>query len=218
MRSHRITLSGLHDAVERFAGAAGPDAGWAALQSATAPAIDPSVPVHRRALHVWLNAWGCRIRYPRPGEPDLFDSGVADWWQRWGDHLPAPGVRLAELGDDTFPALGECYADLAATAVSAGPRRRSIGSTAATKMLFALRPEALMPWDEAIAKALHGGRTGADYAAHQRLGRDWARALLAEAGTDEASLGARLGRPGRPLAKMLDDYCYLVFTRGHVPA
>jgi hypothetical protein len=31
---------------------------------------------------------------------------------------------------------------------------------------------------------------------------------------DEAELGEHLGQPGRSLAKMLDDYCYLTFTRG----
>ncbi len=216
MRSPQITLRGLHEAVERFAGAAGPDAGWVALQSATTPAIDLAVPTHRRALHVWLNAWGCRLRYSRPGEPDLFDSGIAEWWQSRQHELPAPGVTLANLDEAELLALGECYAELAAVPVSAGPRRRSVGPTAATKLLHALRPAALMPWDEAIARALHGGRSGAAYLAHQRLGRDWARSLLAEAAMDEAELSAHLGQPGRPLAKMLDDYCYLVYTRGHV--
>ena len=60
---------------------------------------------------------------------------------------------------------------------------------------------------------LHGRRDADAYAAHQRLGRTWARHLLGEAGTDEETLSRHLGQPGRPLAKLLDDYCYLVFTR-----
>ncbi|GAA2463848.1 hypothetical protein [Winogradskya humida] len=214
MHSSQITLDALRKAVAEFAGPGVPDAGWAALMTRTAPAIDPSVATHRDALHVWLNAWGCRIRYPRPGEENLFDSGVEQWWKQWQHALPAPGVSITGLLDADFPALGECYQELALVSVSAGPRRRGIGATAATKMLYALRPQALMPWDEAIAKRLHGRRDAASYAAHQRLGRDWSLALLAEAGMDEAELGEHLGRPGRSLAKMLDDYCYLTFTRG----
>ena len=57
-------------------------------------------------------------------------------------------------------------------------------------------------------------RDSAAYARHQRLGRGWARRILAEAGRDEAALADALGRPGRTLAKMLDEYCYLAITRG----
>ena len=32
------------------------------------------VPAHRDALLAWLNAWGCRIRTPRPGEPTPFQD------------------------------------------------------------------------------------------------------------------------------------------------
>ncbi|MFI5631012.1 hypothetical protein ACIA8E_16875 [Streptomyces sp. NPDC051664] len=208
------TLDQLRSAVGRFSRYTAAEAAWTTLREATAPAIDPAAAGHRAALLAWLNAAGCRIRYPRPGEPDPFDSGVAHWWQRRGGELPAPGVALTELDDAGIEQVALCFAELSATPASLARRPRPLGPTAAAKLLYALRPQAVMPWDAAIAQALHGGRDGGAFAGHQRLGRAWGRAVLDEAGTDESSLAAQLGVTGRPLAKMLDDYCYLTLTVG----
>ncbi|MBB5958152.1 hypothetical protein FHS29_004760 [Saccharothrix tamanrassetensis] len=196
--------------MEQFGGYTQPDRSWTALLAATDPAIDLARSAHREAAHRWLNAWGCRIRYPRPGEPQVFDRGLAEWWERWHVALPQPVTRIGELTDEEIEQLGGCFAELAATPAAA---RRSLGPTAASKLLFALRPNSLMPWDDLIAQALHGARDRAAYVAHLRLGRGWALDLLAEAGTGETDLVARLGRPGRSLAKLLDEFCYLVHTR-----
>jgi hypothetical protein len=210
-------LAALRAAVLAFPGG-GADRAWTRLTAATAPAIDPFRPDHRYALLVWLNAWGCRVRYPRPGEDDPFDSGVARWWRRRGATLVGADRTLANLTDEQIGYAAECYADLAALPVALGKGGRSLGPTAAAKLLYALKPASLMPWDAAIADQLHGGRDSAAYARHQRLGRGWARLILAEAGRDEAALADALGRPGRTLAKMLDEYCYLAITRGWRPA
>jgi len=216
MRSASLPLRTLRAAVAEF-GAEGPDASWRALLDATTPAIDLSRAEHQQAMLRWLNAWGCRIRYARPGEPDVAGAGLGQWWAMWAGSLPPAGATLAELDDAVIDGLGPAYAALVAVPMSGPPRARGLGSTAATKLLYALRPAALMPWDAAIANALHGGRDAAAYVAHQRLGRDWAVGVLAEAGVDEPGLAASFGAPDRTLAKMLDDYCYLAFTRGSMP-
>jgi hypothetical protein len=172
MRTTPLPLRTLRVAVAEFA-TAGPDTSWQTLLGATAPAIDLSRPAHQQAALRWLNAWGCRIRYPRPGEPDVAGAGLGRWWAQWSAALPAAGVTLAELADPAIDALGPAYAALVATPVSAPPRARGLGPTAATKLLYALRP---------------------------------------------AALAVSLGQPDRTLAKMLDDYCYLAYTRGTVPA
>lgn len=175
--------------------------------------FDGAAPGHCRALLNWLNSWGCRIRYPRNGEPDLFAAGMHQWWARHGDALPPATSSLPDLTDQDIVQVGDCFAELAGIAVGDPARPRTLGATAASKVLYALRPHAFMPWDEAIARRLHGGRDAAAYAAHQRLGRAWARDLLRQTGLGEAQLAATLGAAGRPLAKILDDYCYLRFTR-----
>jgi hypothetical protein len=89
---------------------------------------------------------------------------------------------------------------------------RTLSSTAAAKALFALRPRTVMPWDAAIALALHGARDGDAFARHQALGRGWADALLADTRLTEPRLAAAAGRPGASLAKLLDEYCYMGIT------
>ncbi|WP_234439694.1 hypothetical protein [Streptomyces bicolor] len=207
-------------AVRRFAQYTRVDEIWRDYLSATGDRPDLAEPAHRKALLRWLNAAGCRIRYPKPGEPDPFDEGLAAWWRSRGADLPRRA--LAELTDDDVDVLGDCFTELAAAPAALSPatgRVRALGPTAAAKALHALRPHTLMPWDEAIAAHLHGARDGAAYAAHQRLGRDWAARLLSEARLgirveDALTFAETLGRPSRPLPKMLDDYCYLAITVG----
>ncbi|MFJ1755068.1 MmcQ/YjbR family DNA-binding protein [Kitasatospora sp. NPDC088134] len=208
-------LADLAAAAEVFNGFPGVDRSWLALRELTGPAPDPGSAAHRRALLRWLNSWGCRIRYPREGEPDLFDTGLADWWTAWADRLPAPGPGLAELDDTAIRRLAHAYADLAAVPVAAGRSARTLGPTAAAKTLYALRPAAVMPWDAAIAEHLHGARDADAFARHLTLGRTWARAVLAEARTAGApadggtSVPELVGRAPVSLAKVLDEYLYV---------
>ena len=149
------TVAELERAVLEFGGYANVDRSWTVLSEVTGAEADPSRQEHRQALFTWLNAWGCRLRYPRPGEPDVFDTELAVWWTEHAAHLPGTGESLIDLSDAQVAALGECFAGLAAMPAVGGPRSRALGSTAASKLLYALRPKTLMPWDEAIATRLH---------------------------------------------------------------
>lgn len=193
-----------------FNGFASADTAWLHLLAATKPALDLAQADHRVLLLRFLNAWGCRIRYPREGEPALFDSGVAAWWQVWGHALPS--ADLADLTDGAVDAAANAYAQLAAIELSAGRTRRTLGPTAAAKALYALRPRAIMPWDAAIAVRLHGDRDGAAFGRHLRLGRAWARAVVAESGLAAEALPGAVGRPAVSLAKLLDEYLYVTIT------
>jgi hypothetical protein len=202
------TRDRLARSVAVFNGFANVDRTWHEFVDRTAPGIDLDRPDHRQLMRRWLNSWGCRIRYPRDGERDAYDDATAAWWDRFGTALPSGLLRLTT--DDDLTALGAAYAALAAA--PAGPTR-TLGPTAAAKALYALRPETVMPWDAAIAVALHGARDGAAFTRHLRLGRSWAAALSAELGADDAAIPALLGRPGISLAKILDEYTYVCITR-----
>jgi hypothetical protein len=195
-----------------FNGYANVDGSWHEFVERTAPGVDLGRPDHRRLMHRWLNSWGCRIRYPREGEPDPYDAGMAAWWAEFGAALPSGRLRLATDGD--LLALGTAYAALAATPAGA---TRTLGPTAAAKALYALRPDTVMPWDAAIAVALHGARDGAAFTRHLGLGRGWAAALVTRLGVDDAAVPALLGRPGVSLAKILDEYTYVLITRQSDP-
>lgn len=204
-------LAELRRAAEVFNGFANVDASWLRLLEEAQTAIDLSQPAHRTILLRWLNSWGCRIRYPRDGEPSPFDDGVRTWWETWGTTLPS--ADLAGLTDAEIDTAAKAYGDLSSVVVSAGRSRRTLGPTAAAKALYALRPNTIMPWDAAIAAAIHGARDGAAFGAHLRLGRAWAAAVIAEAGDDGAEIPALVGRPVS-LAKILDEYLYVAFTMG----
>jgi hypothetical protein len=202
------TRDRLAHSIAVFNGYANVDGSWHEFVDRTAPGVDLGRPDHRQLMRRWLNSWGCRIRYPRDGEPDQYDEGMAAWWTGFGTALPSGLLRLAT--DDDLAALGTAFAALAGT--RAGPTR-TLGPTAAAKAMYALRPETVMPWDAAIAVALHGARDGAAFTRHLRLGRSWAAALAAELGVDDAAIPALLGRPGISLAKILDEYTYVFITR-----
>ncbi len=204
------SLADLGRAARLFNGFANVDATWLRLIHLTEPAIDLSRADHRMLLLRWLNSWGCRIRYPREGEPALFDSGIGAWWRSWRSALPS--VSLARLSDGDIDAVAQAYTALAALQVSAGPAARTLGPTAAAKALYALAPRAIMPWDAAIAARLHGNRDGAAFGRHLRLGREWAAAVIAESGGDEDALPELVGRPTVSLAKILDEYLYVTIT------
>lgn len=208
-------LEQLRAAVTRFSQLPGADR--TAAPETAAPVLDLAIREHRTELLRWLNSWGCRIRYPRAGETDLFDAGIRDWAARWSGVVVPAEVTLARLTDEDIALLGEYYADLANLTVGTPGRLRSLGSTAASKTLYRLRPRTFMPWDDAIANSLHGARDAEAFMAHQSLGRSWARRLLDESRLDERALAASLGREGRSLAKLLDDYCYMRYTRGELP-
>jgi hypothetical protein len=193
-----------------------PDRSYEVLRAATSPKMDLARADHRHALHRWLNAWGCRIRLPREGEPDPFDVAIESWWVGERGSLRAIHEPLAQLSDRNLRRIGAAYDGLSASIVAfdKNGKGRSLGPTAAAKALYALRPESVMPWDLAIAAHLHGARDGAAFTRHLALGRQWANSLMQESGLDEQDLLAALGRPGSTLARVLDEYCYVRYTLG----
>jgi hypothetical protein len=204
------TLDDLRASSATFTSLGDVDRATRELWAVTGRRLDLAVPGHRDALLTWLNAWGCRIRLPRPGESTPFQDSIGAWWEEWAGALPSR--PLHRLTDSDVRRLGEAHASLAALPVTAGVPIRRLSSTAAAKALFALRPQTVMPWDAAIALALHGARDGDAFARHQALGREWSRSLLAGTGLTESRLTAAARRPGSTLARLLDEYCFVHIT------
>jgi hypothetical protein len=195
-------------------------AGGVALAGATGTSIDLTVPAQREELRRWLNRWVCRLRYPLPGEPDLFAGSIADWWKAAGSSLPAQPIEV--LSGEEIALLADGYADLAARpgalrtrgGVAAG--ERTIAPTAASKIMYVLRPETVPPWDAAIAKATVGGTSRDHFARHLTAAHAWAGALLAEARRlGVVDIPARVGRPASSLARIRDEWMYLTITANH---
>jgi len=207
MRSAEPTLDQLEALFRRYPQETA-DASLEALREATGGVLDLDSPQHRCDLLHWLNKWLCRIRYPREGEPDLFGESLAGWH---GEYPGLPASPVVDLGRAQIDILVDAYSALAKRAATP---RRTIGSTAASKILFVLRPETVPPWDRQIARRTVGGITGAHFAAHLTQAQAWATAILADAAARGiADVPAHVGRPTSSLAKIWDEWHYLTITR-----
>ncbi len=195
------------------------DASLAVLLRAAGSAADLAITEQRDEMRRWLNRWLCRLRYPLPGEPDPFSDSLALWWAATGSGLPDSPV--AELSDEEVGLLADSYADLASRSGALRTRNgapagcRTIAPTAASKIMFVLRPQTVPPWDAAIARATTGGTSRDHFGRHLQAARTWATGILDEARRHGIpDIPAHVGRPSSSLAKLHDEWQYLTITRG----
>ena len=157
-----------------------PDKSIERLHQATRNKPNPSKPGHVVELRVWLNAWNCRIPYPRDGV-DLQVPSLDAWWKKHRRHLS--DVPLQDLDDQGLDSFANAYEDL--IDMPAGINNvgtvRSLAPTASSKLLWILRPQTACPWDVRIAKAGGQGSQRDGYANHLRKARSWAQGITQEA-------------------------------------
>jgi hypothetical protein len=168
-----------------------------------------------RAARVWLNAWQCRIGYPTDDEDDVLIDALALWWVRWSTRLPPLGRGLVNLTHAELDDLTSAFEELrVAPAFRRAGRVRQVSSTAGAKLLYALRPDAVTPWDKQISS--RAGVAG-DFRAHLADARAFASALHDEAAErhllQDQDLPTYLGRPESTLARIIDEVLYLIITR-----
>ena len=207
------TLDALSNVLGRASQGQG-DTSVARLLEATAGQPNPSKPSDVVALRLWLNAWNCRIPYPRD-DVDLLIPSLDTWWKRHRRRLV--DVALVDLDDRGIDAYASAYSDLVdlPAGVSNIGRIRSLAPTASSKLLWVLRQRTACPWDAAIAKAGGRGSQRDGYAHHLRTAREWARQITIEAaerGID--NVPAHVGRPHSTLVRIYDEWCWEAFTRG----
>ena len=90
------------------------------------------------------------------------------------------------------------------------------GPVGAAKILFAIRPEALPPWDEPILEELGYDGSGASY----RRYLDWVRQSIEHLteqalrfGIGRSDIPRLLGRPKSSLCKLIDEYNWVAITK-----
>jgi hypothetical protein len=99
-------------------------------------------------------------------------------------------------------------------------KSRGLGPTITSKILFAVRPNAAIPWDELIQaqfKFQRGGRD--DYRSMLALSKDELEMVIADAArcgvTDVRNIPEAIGSPDRTLVRLLDGYHWITITRRH---
>jgi hypothetical protein len=100
------SLADLRKTAAVFNGFANVDTAWLRLAEDIKPPIDLSRADHRLTLLRLLNSWGCRIRYPRAGEPAPFDTGMAAWWRRHRQAAAWPPPRRHRFRAAPAPRAG----------------------------------------------------------------------------------------------------------------
>jgi hypothetical protein len=210
------TLAGLTRVLHGFGAAS--DLTLVEARSTIGPPCDPGNPEHAAQLRGWLNRWTCRIGIPPAGETDHFVANLTGWWIEVSPGLPDESARLARLTDQELQSIASAYGSLAPriAAVNRKGVARSFGPTATAKLLYFLRPLAVTPWDEAIARHVPGEGQGA-FLEHLLVCRAWANALIEEAaagGLEEDEIGPSVGRPLSSVAKLIDEWLYMTLTAG----
>lgn len=215
-----MLLEDIKDACRLYGMITGFDTTLADFRQAVSPAFDPFNDAHRIALIKWLNTWACR-QFSIKDRP-LASASLAAWAGDWLEQLPGPERHLTELGPSE---IRTCYEAFEALCRQTASRRElpngkvstvTYGPTGAAKTLFAIRPLAIPPWDEPIRSELehhgvHSFRAYLDRVANQL------RELSAEAGVSVSELPALIGRPDSSPPKLIDEYNWIVITKGIKP-
>lgn len=122
---------------------------------------------------------------------------------------------LSELTRDELGCIQEAYQSLserkASDRVKNGKKVAvSSGPTGASKILFAIRPEAIVPWDTSIRDTF--GVPYAEFLERARLTLRELETASRKHGLELADLPKRLNRPQSTLAKLIDEYYWITIS------
>jgi hypothetical protein len=189
------------------------------LRESTASSINLSDSAHRASLLNWLNDWGCR--HLSKESHHIASSAILDWHNQEGVKLFSADKPLWELSDREITIVSNAYGALKAR-IGACPTRGdqelqiSIGPTAASKILFAIRPAALMPWDEAMRKEF--GCDGSSESYFKFLVEikelaDKIRELCKTNGFNILELPHKINRDSSTVLELINEYIWVTVTR-----
>jgi hypothetical protein len=189
------------------------------LSDGTDKNINLANPEHRRSLLRWLNDWGCR--HLAEDQHDVASESIGDWYKTKGVALFEANKPLWELEDGELEAAAWAYGalkDMAGARRIRGGRdlEISIGPTAASKILFAIRPKALLPWDEAMRVAFKCSGSPGSYVRYlkriRKLTLDIAD-LCQSKGFQIDDVPRKLGRPDSTVVAIVNEYIWITETR-----
>jgi hypothetical protein len=189
------------------------------LNKATGYCMNLTDPQHRIYLLTWLNEWGCR-NLPKE-QHDVASDSISKWYEIYGTSLFSKEKPLWELADGDLKKTAYSYGflkdEIGAWRVRGKSKRKvHIGPTASSKVLFVLRPKALMPWDEAMRK--HFGCSGnpGSYFKYLIIIRNLTlhlENLCRNKGFQIDDLPQRLGRSNYTVLALINEYIWVTVTR-----
>ena len=189
------------------------------LKEATGGSVDFTNPAHRTSLLKWLNDWGCR--HLSKESHYIASSAILDWHHQEGIKLFSMGKAIWELDNQELAAVMSAYGSLkdrtGARSTRGGKRlQMDIGPTAASKILFAARPKALMPWDEAMRNEFGCDGSKESYFKFLIETRKMALKIgrLCEANNfDISKLPHKIDRGRSTVIELINEYIWVTVTR-----
>ena len=196
------------------------DSSYRSLLKATRPQLDLGIENHRYALLKWLNIWGCRQFAKKYHE--LASNEIKDWYKKHSEYLFDKDRLLMYLTDNDINSVNNIYSDLASRTASKRKLRNKlskvkIGPTGTAKILFALRPNTFIPWDQPIRVKLELDGTAVSYCNYLRKVRNHLNELNKDCirnGIELNELPRLLNRSRSSLAKLIDEYYWVTITNG----
>lgn len=200
------------------------DDSYIVFLKATNPAPNLDLEDHRVLLLGWLNKWGCR-QFAKKYH-NLASEEIRTWYQEFKSTAFPREKVLLDLSEKEIEFASQSYERLTERQASKRKMRSgnlstiSIGPTGAAKILFAIRPNALMPWDDSIRKGLGFDGSARSYAEHLRKARAELEELSECCERNRyrlADLPSLVGRPTSSLPKLIDEYYYITLTKKYPP-
>ena len=214
-----VTLGRMAVAVLLFNSLTPYNASLATFRSATGDSLDLATQKHRRVLLKWLNNWGCR--HLSKEQHQIASKSIFDWYQSNCATLFSDEMPLWQLEDQEIETAANAYGSLkdrmGARNVRHGDQLHvHIGPTAASKILFALRPRALMPWDDAMRKSFGYDDSPKSYFKYLVEIRDLTlhiEKLCRNKGFQIDNLPEKVDRPRSTVIELINEYIWVTETR-----
>ncbi|MBL7152477.1 MAG: hypothetical protein ISS79_02080 [Phycisphaerae bacterium] len=216
MNGHHVNLGKLALVCWTYRGIG--DRAYEQLLQRTGGNPDPGDAGHRQLIIDFLRKWYCFHRIEKDSDENI-STQMYNWHQQHNGALPNVNTNLWELAPLQMNAIGDVFNDLSGQVAGArGGRNVSFGPVAAAKTLFAIRPNALVPWDTRIRQ--HYVHANGTYREFLGMMRDIALNLAKQCqnhGFEIAELPQQLGTPNKTVCKLIDEYNWRTITKKFTP-
>ena len=194
-------------------------ADYTKLSNDTEPLLDIRKPGHRQKLIKWLNQGGC-CQFALDCH-DLASEEVLKWYKENHELLLPPNKQLWEITVADIEVIPEIFDTLVGrTAFQKDGQVARFGATAASKILFALRPHSMIPWDISIRTKLNNTGTGDSYVEYLVKALREMESLMSSCqghGISIENVPEALKRDGATLAQLVGEYFWVTLTKERHP-
>jgi len=176
---------------------------------------------HSMEILKWLRKWGCRHLKK---EYHIQASGeLRNWYKENYSIIPDKNTNIWELNNDDFDIIKSLYKSLsgkkaAIRKLSNGKTTEvTFGPTGASKILFAIRPKVLIPWDNAMRNKLKLKDDDSGYIEFIKYVKKNLEVLKEQCLKNNFSLEElpkKIGRPKSTIPKLIDEFHWVTLTKG----